>query len=92
MTHTIFYAYPTSDFAEQAGGHGFVVTYIDPETIGHANDGITLRRFDSYSDALAFASTLGTEPDRWSIDHPKNASLLDEAKRAAHHNRNWVEA
>ena len=70
--HSICYAYPTSDLAEQAGGHGYIVTHADSLTL-----------FGTYPDALAYAQTLGTEPDRWSIDHPKNASLREEAGRAA---------
>ena len=74
MKHTICYAYPTSDLALKVGKHGYVVN----ET----------RQFDVYSDALEYAKALGTEPDRWSIDHPANASFLTEAHRLqAHHNR-----
>ena len=32
--------------------------------------------FDEYLDALAYAQTLGTDPDRWSIDHPANSKFL----------------
>ena len=74
MNHIICYAYPTSDLANKVGKHGYIV-----------NDA---HQFDEYADALAYAQTLGTEPDRWSIDHPKNATFLNDAQRLkAHHAR-----
>ena len=72
--HSICYAYPSSDLANAFGKHGYMVTH-----------GETLTRFDTYPEALAFAQSLGTEPDRWSIDHPKNVSLREEAGRASRH-------
>lgn len=79
MNHLICYAYPTSDLANKVGKHGYFV-----------NDA---HQFDEYSDALAFAQTLGTDPDRWSIDHPANSTFLQDAQRLkAYHSRNKVTA
>jgi len=79
MKHLICYAYPTSDLANKVGKHGYVV-----------NDA---HQFDEYSDALAFAQILGTDPDRWSIDHPANSTFLQDAQRLkAYHSRNKVTA
>jgi hypothetical protein len=77
MKHTICYAYPTSDLANKVGKHGYVV-----------NDA---HQFDLYEDALSYAQTLGTDPDRWSIDHPANSTFLQDAQRLkAYHSRNKV--
>jgi hypothetical protein len=58
-------------------GHGYYVDFNDNHT-----------RFDTYADALAYAQTLGTEPDRWSIDHPANSTFLKDAERLRiHHSR-----
>ena len=74
MKHEICYAYPTSDLAEKVGKHGYVV-----------ND---THQFDAYEDALAYAQSLGSEPDRWSIDHPSNSTFLKDAELArVHHSR-----
>ena len=74
MKHSICYAYPTSDLANKVGKHGYVV-----------ND---TYQFDSYEDALTYAKTLSTDPDRWSIDHPSNSTFLRDAERLkAHHSR-----
>jgi hypothetical protein len=74
MKHSICYAYPTSDLAEKVGKHGYVV-----------ND---THQFDAYEDALAYAQSLGSEPDRWSIDHPSNSTFLKDAELArVHHSR-----
>jgi hypothetical protein len=59
------------------GTHGFYVEHNDK-----------LTHMASYDDAIAHVQTLATEPARWSIDHPKNASFLANAQRVqAHHNR-----
>jgi hypothetical protein len=77
MKHTICYAYPTSDLAEKVGKHGYVV-----------NDA---HQFDLYEDALSYAQSLGTEPDRMSIDHPANHTFLRSAEQLrVHHSRNKV--
>jgi hypothetical protein len=77
MKHSIGYAYPTSDYAKKLGTHGVYVEL-----------GSKLLPMASYADAIAYAQTLGTEPDRWSMDHPANASYLAYAQRLqAHHNR-----
>jgi len=74
MKHLICYAYPTSDLAEKVGKHGYVV-----------ND---THQFDLYEDALAYAQSLGTEPERMSIDHPSNSTFLRDAERLkAYHSR-----
>jgi len=80
--HEIFYAYPSSDIADKNKGHGYYV---------FANK--KYFHFDEYLDALAYAQTLGTDPDRWSIDHPANSSFLKDAQRLkAYHSRNKVNA
>ena len=74
MKHSICYAYPTSDLAEKVGKHGYVVN--------------NTHQFDAYEDALAYAQSLGSEPDRWSIDHPSNSTFLKDAELArVHHSR-----
>jgi hypothetical protein len=76
-THTIAYAYPTSDQAVKMGKHG---VYIE-----HAGK---ITPMPTYEAAIAHAATLGTLPDRWSMDHPANSTFLADAMRAqAHHNR-----
>jgi hypothetical protein len=75
--HEIFYAYPTSDIAEKQQGHGYYV---------FANKKYS--HFDRYEDALSYAQTLGTDPDRWSIDHPSNSTFLRDAEKLrVHHSR-----
>ena len=77
MRHSIGYAYPTSDYAKKLGTHG-----VDVEL------GAKLLPMASYADAIANVQTHRTEPDRWSMDHPANASYLAYAQRLqAHHNR-----
>lgn len=77
MNHEIGYAYPTSDYATKMGKHGVYVEHKGK-----------LTPMVSYDAALAHVAALGTEPSRWSIDHPKNASFLADAQRLqAHHNR-----
>jgi hypothetical protein len=74
MKHEICYAYPTSDLAEKVGKHGYVVN--------------STHQFDAYEDALAYAQSLGTEPERMSIDHPANDTFLQTAERLRiHHSR-----
>ena len=68
MKHLLTYAYPTSDLAERAGKHGYVVEI-----------GNHVTAFDKYEDALFWVKTLNTEPDRWSIDHPENEALLKKS-------------
>ena len=68
MIHCISYAYSTSHAARKLG-HGPTGCYI--LTIGSID-----RAFPRLSDAIAAAIDAGTEPDRWSIDHPSNARFL----------------
>jgi hypothetical protein len=76
MKHTISYAYPHSPMAD-IQGHGYYVEHNG----AHA-------RFDAYAEALAYAQGLGSEPDRWSIDHPSNTTFLKQAELArVHHSR-----
>jgi len=65
--HEIFYAYPSSDIADKNKGHGYYV---------FANKKYS--HFDNYENALFYAQTLGTDPDRWSIDHPANSKFLTD--------------
>jgi hypothetical protein len=65
--HEIFYAYPSSDIADKNKGHGYYV---------YANKKYS--HFDNYESALLYAQTLGTSPDRWSIDHPENSKFLNK--------------
>lgn len=77
MKHEIFYAYPSSDIAETNKGHGYYVLADKKYT-----------HFDAYADALAYAQSLGTEPDSMSIDHPANHTFLAAAERLrVHHSR-----
>lgn len=75
--HEIFYAYPSSDVADKHKGHGYYV---------HA--GRKYSHFDSYEDALAYAQSLGTEPERMSIDHPANHTFLQSAEMLRIHHLN----
>ena len=65
--HEIFYAYPSSDIADKNKGHGYYV---------FANKKYS--HFDNYENALLYAQTLGTDPYRWSIDHPANSRFLTD--------------
>ncbi len=70
MTHTIAYAYPTSDDARKCGrvksGAYTVRTgqtdwfYLDDPMVG----------FDTLDQAKAHVQTLGTAPGPFSLDHP----------------------
>jgi hypothetical protein len=77
MKHEICFAYPSSDLADKMGKHGYMVIH-----------GKETKQFDEYEDAFAFAQSLGTEPDRWSIDHHLNASFLRKAKLAYVYHQN----
>lgn len=63
--HRISYAYPTSTNATRVGRakEGAFIVYTDSKLEG----------FDTREDALTHARSLGTAPDRWSMDHPANA-------------------
>lgn len=79
-THTIGYAAPGSDWSDQAGGAGWIVSWVDPAAVGaDITDGIRIRLWPTYEAAQAFAAGLGSRPDRLSLDHPANGSLLAEA-------------
>lgn len=67
-THTISHAYPTSPMAmahmcEKAGC--FILELGQSQT-----------PYTSYDDALKAALSLGSDPSRWSMDHPLNNRFL----------------
>ena len=83
QTHTIGYAYPSSTLAHRLGRARQGCHYV---TIGLRQRASRTTPFCTYSEALRHAQTLGTSPDRWSMDHPLNAHFLDRtpaAQRAA---------
>lgn len=85
MKHEICFAYPSSDLAERMGKHGYMVIYREEDEFCSTH---TTKRFDEYEDALEFAESLGSTPDRWSIDHHLNASFLRKAKLAYAYHQN----
>jgi len=85
MKHEICFAYPSSDLAEKMGKHGYMVIYGKEDK---STSTYTMKHFDEYENALEFAQSLGTEPDRWSIDHHLNASFLRKAKLAYAYHQN----
>lgn len=67
--HLVEYAYPSSDSSNAhgcAGTGGFTVSVAFMST-----------PFASEDEAEAHAQTLGTQPARWSRDHPENAHLKE---------------
>ena len=40
------------------------------------DDGVPEMSFATLADARLFADSVGTEPSRWSLDHPENAAYL----------------
>lgn len=70
--HTISYAYPSSPLAcsLKRGKTGcYVVQTVDAEL-----------PFEGYHSAKEHADSLGTTPQRWSMDHPLNEAF--RARRA----------
>lgn len=67
--HLISYAYPTSPLAKQLMRSSSGCYAV--QTHGAAS------AFGSYGDALSYAATLKTAPQRWSMDHPFNAKYLE---------------
>lgn len=69
--HTITYAYPSSLNAARVGraAQGAYCLAV----------GTSIQGYDTYQAALA--AVAGTQPSRWSMDHPLNARFLrDEAE------------
>ena len=66
--HRIAYAYPSSETACKVG-RGKSGCYV-VKTAGK------MVPEDSYDAALANVKALGTQPGRWSVDHPLNAHFL----------------
>lgn len=65
--HHIGYAYPTSDIATQLKFRDGCFYY---------ESGLTTIGFSSYQEALEHATVVGTNPSRFSMDHPKNQHFL----------------
>lgn len=68
--HVIAYAYPSSPRACSLR-HGKAGCYV----VDAAGIETPLA---TYSDAVALAQTLGTTPQRWSMDHPLKARFLTQ--------------
>ena len=72
MKHEILYAFPPSYKAYIMGNHGYMISYGKDDPTCY----YTTQRVDDLEEALDFVILLGTEPERWSMDHPLNASFL----------------
>jgi len=70
--HFIGYAYPSSVIAD-AVGHPNGCHYYTRGTKG------SITVFATYEATLQHALTQGTEPSRWSKDHPLNAKFLSRS-------------
>ena len=68
--HTIAYAYPSSTLAQQMrrSAKGCYTVTVGSNTTAH----------DTYSEAVACAAALGTEPHRWSMDNPGNFRVVGD--------------
>jgi hypothetical protein len=69
--HCIGYAYASSPMA--------CVLKMGAAGCYYLQSAGALSAHGTYSQALAAASALGTEPGRWSMDHPQNAQFLQVA-------------
>lgn len=69
-THTIGYAYPTSQIATVLKQHRAGCWYFEL--------GPLRIRCDDYADALRKAAAFKSQPDRWSTDHPLNAAFAPQ--------------
>jgi hypothetical protein len=67
-THYIGYAYPSSPAAEKLGRSRVGCWFI---RLGKRYQGA----FATAEEAIAAAAKMGTQPERWSRDHPLNAHL-----------------
>lgn len=65
--HTICYAYPSSPLACKLK-RGMTGCYV-VQTVGAELP------FEGYDSAKGHADSLGTTPQRWSMDHPLNAAF-----------------
>ena len=68
--HSIGYAYPSSTLAKKMGRAKTGCHYVDA---GGATTAV-----DSYSAAAEHAKSLGTKPNRWSMDHQANEAFLQK--------------
>jgi hypothetical protein len=71
--HTISYAYPSSSMAcslKRASDGCWVL-----------QAGESIAPYPSYADALKAAAAEGSQPSRWSVDHPFNANFIKEGTR-----------
>lgn len=70
--HKISYAYPSSTSATRLGRGKTGCYVLEVGDKAHA--------LDTYADAAEMAQKQGTTPNRWSMDHPMNASFLVEQR------------
>lgn len=74
-TYSVGYCYPSSPLARTLGRSRTGCYYVaTPEK---------MRPFSTFEQALGHASTTGLQPERWSLDHPLNASYRPN-HQAAH--------
>ncbi|WP_087863737.1 hypothetical protein [Comamonas thiooxydans] len=75
VEHTLAYAYPSSNFAEQIGfgkTGGFTLELGGGKLVG----------FGTFAEAIDFIRKGQSTPSTWSMDHPNHRHRLSEAQRA----------
>jgi len=68
--HYIGYACPTSEIARRCKKYHEGCFFVADTNFTNSQDAHT--PFNTYEEALAYAKTKGTRPNRWSLDHPAN--------------------